>query len=121
MCELLDSESADTSFFILGPGIVRTNIHRQTLDAGARSGRNLQKVVDFLKSADPGTSHDDIYECLRWCVASGKAVVGGRNLSVVHDEWRGGGSALASALKTNQDLYKLRRSGNERKFSAPII
>jgi NAD(P)-dependent dehydrogenase (short-subunit alcohol dehydrogenase family) len=119
MCELLDAECPDTSFFILGPGIVRTKIHQQTLRAPAKSGANYRKVTDFLQSDNPGTSHEDIYQCVRWALLAGKAAVGGRNLSLVYDEWRDGGSSLAIALKANQDLYKLRRHGNHLKFSAP--
>jgi NAD(P)-dependent dehydrogenase (short-subunit alcohol dehydrogenase family) len=117
MCELLDAESDDTSFFIIGPGIVRTKIHEQTLREPERSGRNFSKVVEFLDSKDPGTSHDDIYACLTWCTNAGKAVVGGRNLSLVHDAWRNGGSGLARGLLQDGNLYKLRRFGNELIFS----
>jgi NAD(P)-dependent dehydrogenase (short-subunit alcohol dehydrogenase family) len=111
MCELLDSESQDTSFFIVGPGIVRTKIHDQTLAAGARSGNNLQKVGDFLNSPSKGTSHEDIHACLKWCLAAGKSVVGGRNIALVHDHWRVGDS-LGAALRQDPNLYKLRRNGN---------
>ncbi len=113
MCELLDAESPDTSFFIIGPGIVRTKIHQQTLREPGRSGRNHAKVVEFLGSADPGTSHDDIYACVNWCAGAGKPIVGGRNLSLLHDAWRGGGEALAGALGQDGNLYKLRRFGNQ--------
>jgi NAD(P)-dependent dehydrogenase (short-subunit alcohol dehydrogenase family) len=113
MCELLDAESPDTGFFIVGPGIVRTKIHAQTLREPARAGRNYGKVVEFLGSADPGTSHDDIYACINWCAAAGKAVVGGRNLALVHDAWRDGGAELARRLAQDPNLYKLRRFGNE--------
>jgi len=117
MCELLDAECPDTNFFIIGPGIVRTKIHQQTLEAPGKSGPNYKKVVEFLASGDPGTSLDDIYRCLLWCRSSGKAVVGGRNIALVHDEWRNGGSSLASALKSDQNLYRLRRFGNQLKFN----
>ena len=113
MCELLDAESPDTSFFILGPGIVRTKIHEETLRAGQKSGPNYTKVVEFLRSDDPGTSHDEIYECLQWCAQAGKEVMGGRNISIVHDAWRNGGEELINALRTAPDLYKLRRFGND--------
>jgi len=115
MCELLDAESDDTSYFIVGPGIVRTKIHEQTLAAPDRSGANYDKVIHFLASADPGTSHDDIYACLRWCAAAGKAAIGGRNIALVHDAWRGGGATLLGALTADPNLYKLRRSGNDRR------
>lgn len=116
MCELLDAESTDTSFFIIGPGIVRTKIHEQTLREPARSGPNYRKVVEFLQSDNPGTSHDDIHACLNWCLNAGKAVVGGRNIALVHDAWRQGGAALAQQLTQDSDLYKLRRFGNERRI-----
>jgi len=117
MCELLDAESQDTSFFIVGPGIVRTKIHRQTLCTPQESGANYQKVVDFLASDHPGTSHDEIYACLSWCRQVGKPVIGGRNLSLVHDAWRTGGATLVHALRKEPNLYKLRRSGNDLKFT----
>jgi NAD(P)-dependent dehydrogenase (short-subunit alcohol dehydrogenase family) len=116
MCELLDAESADTSFFIVGPGIVRTKIHGETLRAGARAGRNQQRVVDFLASSDPGTSHDDVYACLRWCMEAGKIAVGGRNIALAHDAWRDGGVPLKQWLAGDPNRYKLRRFGNEHRF-----
>lgn len=119
MTELLDAESPDTSFFIIGPGIVRTKIHEQTLREPARSGANHRKVVDFLASGNPGTSHDEIYACLAWCLQAGKAAVGGRNLSLVYDAWRNGGQALARQLRGEPNLYKLRRFGNDLKITDP--
>ena len=119
MCELLDAESPDTSFFIIGPGIVRTKIHQQTLDAPKLSGKNFDKVVEFLGSTNPGTSHADIHDCLMWCVAQGKAVVGGRNIALAHDSWRDGGASLSAALRDDLDLYKLRRHGNPMKLPRP--
>ena len=116
MCELLDDESPDTSFFIIGPGIVRTKIHEQTLRSGERGGANYRKVVDFLASPDPGTSHDEIYACLRWCMSAGKSIMGGRNISLVHDAWRDGGNLLSRELAKDPTLYKLRRCGNDRRF-----
>ena len=115
MCELLDAESPDTSFFIIGPGIVRTKIHQQTLRVPEKSGPNYRKVVEFLDSPNPGTSHDEIYACLQWCIQAGKAAVGGRNISLVADAWKDGGRELAALLHNDPNLYKLRRSGNDLK------
>lgn len=116
MCELLDAESPDTSFFIIGPGIVRTKIHDQTLRAPHRSGANYRKVTEFLRSTAPGTGHDEIFACLMWCMEVGKEAVGGRNLSLVHDVWRQGGKRLARLLRQYPNLYKLRRHGNDLKI-----
>lgn len=113
MCELLNAESSDTSFFIVGPGMVRTKIHEQTLSAPERSGSNYEKVVDFLESRNPGTNHDDIYACVQWCMSVGKEVVGGRNISLVHDAWKKDGLELAKWLEQDPNRYKLRRHGND--------
>lgn len=114
MCELLDSETPDASIFIIGPGMVRTKIHEQTLRSRDRSGANYQKVMEFLASPGLGTSHDDIYACVMWCISAGRHVVSGRNISLVNDAWRSGGIQLAQALERDPALYKLRRFGNER-------
>jgi hypothetical protein len=44
---------------------------------------------------------------------AGKPALGGRNISLVHDSWRGGGVSLLQQLRQNPELYKLRRFGNE--------
>jgi NAD(P)-dependent dehydrogenase (short-subunit alcohol dehydrogenase family) len=114
MCEMLAAENPDLNATIIGPGMVRTKIHEQTLRAAERSGANYEKVVRFLGSDDPGVSHDDIYACVNWCIGAGRAAAGGRNFSLVHDAWRSGGEALRQALLADADMYKLRRHGNAR-------
>lgn len=113
MCELLHAENEDLNCFIIGPGIVRTKIHSQTLGAGERAGTNLERIRGFLESSDPGVSHESIFDCLKWCVASGRDVVGGRNISLVDDAWQTRGSELAGALRQNPDAFRLRRHANE--------
>lgn len=110
MCELLDDEAADLNAFIIGPGYVKTKIHDETLRAGEAAGPGYAKTRQFLATA--GTPLEDIYGCIEWCVAQGREVVGGRNISVVHDSWRNGGRELAAALRSDPDRYKLRRAGN---------
>jgi NAD(P)-dependent dehydrogenase (short-subunit alcohol dehydrogenase family) len=107
VAELLDDETPDLNMFVIGPGFVRTKIHGETLAAEAKSGVNLQKTLDFLKT--DGTSHDDIFACIEWCFAAGRQIVGGRNLSVVHDTWRNGGEALKHALAADPNMFKMRR------------
>jgi NAD(P)-dependent dehydrogenase (short-subunit alcohol dehydrogenase family) len=107
MAELLDDETPDLNIFVLGPGFVRTKIHDETLRSGESAGANLTKTLEFLET--PGTSHDHIFNCAEWCFEQGREVVGGRNLSIVHDPWRDGGAALAAALRSDRNLYKLRR------------
>lgn len=112
MCELLAAENPDLNPVIVGPGIVRTKIHEQTIRAGARAGANYDRVVRFLDGEDGGVSHDDVYACVTWCLQAGRLVTGGRNVSLVHDAWRDGGEPLRAALASDPDMYRLRRSGN---------
>ena len=112
MCELLDDENPDLNVFIVGPGVVRTKIHLETIQSGNRAGKNYQRVKEFLASKSGGTPQNDIYASINWCIQQGRAIVGGRNLSVVHDEWRQGGEKLAQTLREDPNMFKLRRHGN---------
>ena len=125
MTELLDDESPDLKFFVLGPGIVRTKIHQQTLRAGERAG-NIERVRALMASCphwpdcgcgtpngphictqlpEKTTTYDDIYECLMACVAGPKASVGGRNICVHLDDW-----SRLGELAGDTDRFRLRRA-----------
>jgi hypothetical protein len=125
--ELLDDESPDCKFFILGPGVVRTKIHEQTLAAGERAA-NIERVRALMGSCPhwpgcgcgtqsgphacewqpEGTSMDDIYACLMACVAAPKATIGGRNIYVPGDDW-----SRLGELAGSSSALKLRRCGDE--------
>jgi NAD(P)-dependent dehydrogenase (short-subunit alcohol dehydrogenase family) len=113
MTELLDDETSDLNVFIIGPGMVKTRIHEQTLRAADRAGANLEKVRRFLADASAGVSHDEVFACLEWCRDAGRGVVGGRNIALVSDAWRGGGEALKERLLSDTQVFKLRRFGND--------
>ena len=113
MCENLHAENPDLNVFIIGPGIVDTKIHKQTLRAGRRAGGNLQKVRAILRSKNKMVSHDQIFACLSWCMEVGREVVGGRNISLVGDTWAKDGGLLARKLLKNKDAFRLRRYHND--------
>ena len=105
MCELLSDEEPELNAFAIGPGFVHAKIHRQTLAAGRdRAGAGYDKLMDFLET--DGTSLDDVYRHLMWCVAAGRDRAGGRNFSTVHDPWR---VDDGSALEGDPDAARLRR------------
>ena len=95
--EQIDYESPDTKVFALGPGYVPTKIHEATRKAAWPNER--------ISRGDNGTSIDDIYACLKWCLSQDKKAVGARNICV-SDPWRNG---LGEWLTSNPNLYKLRR------------
>ena len=109
MCELLDDEMPDLNVFIVGTGWVRTKIHDQTLRAGRRAGLNLERTQTFLREGTAGTSLAYVAAMIDWGVRQGRPVAGGRNFSVVHDDWRAGGDGLAVALRAHPGRFKLRR------------
>lgn len=97
--EQIDHESPDCTVFALGPGYVKTKIHRATLDAKWPNERIVR--------GDDGTPIERVYGCLRWCLAQSKKAVGGRNICA-SDPWDTE-PFLAWMLKDQQSLYKLRR------------
>lgn len=108
MAEQIHAETKEANCFVIGPGYVKTRIHDETLKAGPEhAGANYARTVEQLKGE--GTSMDDIYAHMRWCMAQGREVAGGRNFSTVHDPWRNGGEALAHDLRNDPDFYRLRR------------
>ncbi|SRR6266700_4760166 len=111
MTELLDDENPDGNFFIIGPGYVSTKIHNETMIAGRqKAGKHFDRMLEFFKT--PGTRHDDIYAHMRWCMERGKAIVGGRNFSTVHDPWCAQGWPGDSMLGTpDENSFRLRRHG----------
>jgi len=111
MCELLDDEDPDINAVILGTGWVNTKIHRQTLKSTAAE-ENRERTAEFLKQPGAGTSFEDVFACIEWCVRSGRELVGGRNFSIVHDAWRKDGAELLAELGRDKNKFKLRRSGN---------
>jgi len=110
-CEVLDAESLDTKFSIIGPGIVDTKIHEPTIASKEKYASSYEKLEN-AKQLKACTAMDDILECCDWIISQPKAVVGGRNFSVKHDNWRLG-LDFENYLKTNDNYLKLRRYGND--------
>lgn len=109
MCELIDDEEPEANIFIIGPGYVRTRIHGETLRAGPKAGQALDRTRQFLEDDESGTSLDDIYAHMVWCMEKGRSVAGGRNFSTVHDPWRDKGDGLADKIRGKADAFRLRR------------
>jgi NAD(P)-dependent dehydrogenase (short-subunit alcohol dehydrogenase family) len=109
MCELLHAEAEDINPFIIGPGWTRTKTHDLILADPDISPEKKAETEAFLSRGD-GTPMSEIYQSIRWLGDQGREVSGGRNFSVVHDIW--GSDDLATALRNDPWMYKLRRHGN---------
>ncbi len=100
MCEFLDAETKGLNVFIVGPGWTQTKIHRLIPGSGGKARKK-------------GTPLSEIFECIQWLSSQGKGLAGGRNFSIVYDPWRPEARALlVKELKSNPDMYKLRRHKN---------
>lgn len=110
VCELLDAEIPDTRFSIIGPGWVKTKIHEATLSAGLLAGDNYQRTINKL-NGDECTTMKKVLDSCEWVIENPREVVGGRNFSTVFDAW--GMVELEDKLRSNPDMYKLRRYGND--------
>ena len=107
LIEQMDAETSDAIFFALGPGITDTKIHEATKQAGWSNPRLERALKD-----GSFTKMEDIYACLKWCLAVPKHIIGGRNICV-SDPWNAPldvwGTSLYEDLERNPSLYKLRR------------
>ena len=109
MMELLDAEIQDTRFSIVGPGWVKTKIHKETFSAGNKAGENLSETEKKLAS-DECTDIRQVLKFCDWISTAPRGVIGGRNFSLVYDRW--GSEELEEFLNKDPNAYKLRRSGN---------
>ena len=110
MCELLSTELPDVKFSIVGPGWVKTKIHKATLqDLGKKSEENYQKTVDMLDGIDLVPISEVVKSC-EWIIDQKINVVTGRNFSTKFDQFN---DSLGNALISDTDMYKLRRYKNE--------
>ena len=108
MTELLHSENPHLQVSIIGTGWVNTKIHYQTLAAGESAGTNFDTTREFMTNLDgEGVSLETVAECIDWCLSAPRSAVGGRNFSLVHDEWRQ--PQFVEELIANPNSYKLRR------------
>jgi NAD(P)-dependent dehydrogenase (short-subunit alcohol dehydrogenase family) len=110
-CELLDSEIEDVKFSIIGPGWVKTKIHKATLEAGEKwAGKNFEKTKQKIGSNECVPIIDVMHSC-EWILSQPKKIVGGRNFSTVFDRW--GTKELEKLLEADPNIYKLRRHKND--------
>jgi NAD(P)-dependent dehydrogenase (short-subunit alcohol dehydrogenase family) len=107
--ELLDAEFEDIRFSIIGPGWVKTKIHQETLSAAERAKSSANETRRRIDLGD-FNSMAKVIECVDWLLNAPKIIIGGRNFSVVHDRW--GDVQLEEILRADNNMYKLRRSGN---------
>jgi short-subunit dehydrogenase len=113
ICELLDAENKDLKIFIVGPGWVKTKIHNKMLNTLDKDSQKYKEIKEFIENKK-GTDMKDIFECIRWLEEQEKEIVGGRNFSVVNDGWKGEREEkLIKELKSDKNMYKLRRYKNE--------
>lgn len=99
LVEQMDYESENEKIFALGPGYVKTKIHKATLDANWPNER--------IARGDDGTPIERIWGCLKWCIEQPKEVVGGRNITA-SDPWDTS-MDLEESLRRDPNKFKLRR------------
>lgn len=116
MCELLAFEYPNVSFFSVGPGWIRTKIHNETLQAGPSAGNGLDRTIEQLASGSmlPMAS---LVSRMNWLIDQKPEVVTGRNFSASHDPL--GDNRLADILERDENMFKLRRYGNDLRLSEP--
>lgn len=107
--ELFDAELKDCIFSVIGPGWVRTKIHKETLMNKRNSRENYFTTKYHLKN-NIFNSMESVVNCVLRIMRMSKEAVGGRNFSVQYDKWRD--KEFENFLKTDDNIYKLRRDFN---------
>ena len=90
---------------------VKTKIHDSTLKARERAGDNYEKTKLNIENNN-FTPMNEVIDCCQWLFELPKEVMSGRNFSVFFDTWRD--ERLPEELVKDYDMYKLRRSGNNK-------
>jgi short-subunit dehydrogenase len=116
--ELLDYEMKNVSCCIIGPGFVKTKIHDATISNKVGAGDHYKRTIDRFDSINCVPIHK-VVECVDWVLSQSKKIVGGRNISLVYDDW--GSKKLNNLLLKNTNIYKLRRFGNDKLIRKKII
>ena len=114
MVELLDEEIPEMKFSIIGPGWVKTKIHKATFKAKHMAGQNYLNTKTRFKTNN-FVPIKDVVSCFNQIVKSPKRVFGGRNISTENDHWND--KDLQNILISDQNAFKLRRSKNDLKKS----
>jgi NAD(P)-dependent dehydrogenase (short-subunit alcohol dehydrogenase family) len=109
-CELLDVEIDDCKFTIIGPGWVKTKIHQETITASDSDSAGAKELTNEKMQSNDWTKMSDIAKCCDWILTAPKSAVGGRNFSVVHDNWLDG--RFIEQLISSPSAGKLRRHHN---------
>ena len=106
MVELLQFEIPEVRFTIIGPGWVKTKIHTATFNAGKLAGSNFERTKSHFVKSD-FVDLDEIYQLIEKIKYFSIQAIGGRNISVVHDEWQD--DCFEQRLAEIPDLLKFRR------------
>lgn len=113
MCEFLDAENKNISFFSIGPGFLKTKIHSVVCLGKNVSRKKIIETDNYFKSKK-GMKMIYLYDCLKWLCQQPKEVVSGRNFSLAGDPFLGKKrTLLITELLKDKDMYKLRRHKND--------
>jgi short-subunit dehydrogenase len=116
--ELISFEEEKISCSILGPGWVKTKIHKSTLKNKKAAKQNYIRTIKKLNSEECVPMFK-VIECIEWMFGLKKNIIGGRNISLVYDNWNS--KKLEKMLKKDSDMYKLRRYKNTAYVRKKII
>ena len=106
MIELLDFEIEDMKFLIIGPGMINTKIHDQTLKQPRRSREHHKNVIERIKNKKYN-SLPEFLACIDYLIKLPKNLIGGRNISFEFDNWKS--NKFKQLLENDINRYKLRR------------
>lgn len=108
--EYLDSELEDCAVVSVGPGWVKTDIHKGVLINKNINQLAYNETVKRLKENN-FVPMKNIINFFDWIKDQPKNTIGGRNISIPYDSWNE--KDYAKFLNSNSDIGKLRRYKNK--------
>ena len=106
LAEILDAELPEIAVSSVGPGWVRTKIHRETL-SDSRTPLLIRSETERRYRENDFVEMASVLNFLEWIISQPKPVVGGRNFSVSTDAFKD--MSALEGLAEDRDLLKLRR------------
>lgn len=104
--ELAQFENMFDKYTIVGPGWIKTKIHKKTLNAKGNA-EELNELTRKKLKENYGNSIQGLQKMLDWVIDSPLSLVGGRNFSLTTDDWKK--SNFYERLNNEPEMFKLRR------------
>jgi short-subunit dehydrogenase len=107
--ELISAEYPNLNCTTIGPGFIDTKIHKELISKKVKFKKAYGKYLSLKnREIDNNNPYKNIYSLIKKCIKY-PIIAKGRNFSSKYDNWNNIFLKFQKQLKTNENLFKLRR------------